>query len=195
MSFIPFVPMLYRNVWDDTLNAPVNTSHLPDQHFGHVVATEDLAHALNTLHARTRHGYRRPWNLPSSASRQDAGSTVQTLDDRFEINLDVQQFTPEEISVQATDQYITIEAKHEEKQDEHGHISRHFVRRYVLPSGYDSDQIVSSLSSNGILTITAPKLAFPDPGALRAISIVHTGQPMGKLTDTNGMRNGNGVDN
>jgi crystallin alpha B len=50
-----------------------------------------------------------------------------------------------------------VEGKHEEKQDEHGYVSRHFVRRYILPSDIEVNNIVSSLSSDGVLTVTAPK--------------------------------------
>lgn len=52
---------------------------------------------------------------------------------------------------------IIIEAKHEERQDEHGYVSRQFLRRYVLPPSHDVNNITSSLSSDGVLTITAPK--------------------------------------
>lgn len=52
---------------------------------------------------------------------------------------------------------VIIEAKHEERQDEHGFVSRHFVRRYALPPSHDVINITSSLSSDGVLTITAPK--------------------------------------
>jgi len=74
-----------------------------------------------------------------------------------QVILDVQQFSPDEITVKTIDNQIIVEAKHEEKQDEHGYISRHFVRRYVLPSSHDLANVTSTLSSDGVLTITAPK--------------------------------------
>lgn len=52
----------------------------------------------------------------------------------FQVILDVQQFSPQEITVKTTDKYIIVEGKHEEKQDEHGYISRQFTRRYQIPS-------------------------------------------------------------
>lgn len=61
------------------------------------------------------------------------------------------------MTVKVVGNNVTVEAKHEEKQDEHGYISRHFVRRYVLPASHDGSQVTSSLSSDGVLTITAPK--------------------------------------
>lgn len=73
--------------------------------------------------------------------------------------LDVQQFAPGEITVKVSDGSIVVEGKHEEKQDEHGFVSRHFVRRYLPPSReLDLDNVVSSLSSDGVLTISVPKM-------------------------------------
>jgi len=74
-----------------------------------------------------------------------------------QVILDVQQFSPDEITVKTIDNQVIIEAKHEEKQDEHGYISRQFVRRYVLPSSHDLANVTSTLSSDGVLTITAPR--------------------------------------
>ena len=70
----------------------------------------------------------------------------------------MQQFSPEEISVKAVENSVMIEGKHEEKQDEHGFVSRHFIRRYLLPPNVRSEDIQSSLSSDGVLIVTAPKV-------------------------------------
>lgn len=74
-----------------------------------------------------------------------------------QVILDVQQFAPNEISVKTQNNVIIVEAKHEEKQDEHGFIFRHFVRKYILPEDTEVMDITSSLSSDGVLTISAPK--------------------------------------
>ncbi|CAG0897988.1 unnamed protein product, partial [Darwinula stevensoni] len=76
----------------------------------------------------------------------------------MQVNLDVQQFAPEEISVKTVENFVVIEAKHEEKRDEHGFISRHFQRRYLLPENVRPEDIQSSLSYDGVLTVTAPKM-------------------------------------
>lgn len=76
----------------------------------------------------------------------------------------MQQFAPNEITVKTIGKTITVEGKHEEKQDQHGLVSRQFMRRYVLPEGYDIENVQSALSSDGVLSITAPKLALPAPG-------------------------------
>jgi hypothetical protein len=60
-------------------------------------------------------------------------------------------------------QQLVIEGKHEEKLDEHGQIERHFVRKVTLPKDVQADMVVSQLSSEGVLTISAPKLALNAP--------------------------------
>jgi crystallin, alpha B len=94
--------------------------------------------------------------------------------DGFRVSLDVQQFAPDEITVQTTDNSVTVEAKHEERQDEHGYVSRQFTRRYLLPSGYDPNTLTSELSSDGILTIKAP-LPNGLENNTRIVSIQQTG--------------------
>lgn len=98
------------------------------------------------------------------------------------MNLDVQHFAPNEITVRTKgDNTIEIEGNHEEKQDEHGYISRRFVRKYILPKGHDINQVQSNLSSDGVLTITAPKT---DAGAQqRTVPIQQTGQPSKPVED------------
>ncbi|ERL88542.1 hypothetical protein D910_05927 [Dendroctonus ponderosae] len=77
---------------------------------------------------------------------------------QFQVNVDVQQFKPEELSVKLLgNNTVVIEGKHEEMQDDHGFISRHFVRKYLVPDGYDIKKMQSKLSFDGVLTITAPK--------------------------------------
>ena len=94
--------------------------------------------------------------------------------DGFQICVDVQQFNPNEITVKTVDNFVVIEGKHEEREDEHGFISRQFSRRYALPKDYDPNTVNSSLSSDGILTVKAPPpLALENNE--RIIPILHTG--------------------
>lgn len=53
--------------------------------------------------------------------------------------------------------FVEIKGKHEEKQDGHGQIYRHFIRKYTLSQDYDPNKLESKYSSDGVLTITAPK--------------------------------------
>lgn len=94
--------------------------------------------------------------------------------DGFQVAMDVQQFKPNEITVKAVENVVIVEAKHEERQDDHGYITRQFKRRYVLPKEVDTHHLQSNLSSDGILTLTAPKLALKEKGE-RLIQVQQTG--------------------
>lgn len=172
MSLLPYL-------LDDSVSPYyVRPSRILDQQFGLGLDAEDLFQPWNLnnrILTRTPAGYLRNWR--PNAAAQDSGSTVRFDKDNFQANLDVQQFKPEEITVKVTgDNVLTIEGKHEEKQDEHGYISRHFVRRYVLPKNYDIGRVESKLSSDGVLSITAPPVESKEIEH-KAIPITQTGEP------------------
>ncbi|KAJ8920328.1 hypothetical protein NQ315_011990 [Exocentrus adspersus] len=155
-------------------------SRILSQQFGSVLEPEDLLQSVFNprLLVRCPAGYIRNW----IDEARDAGSTVSFDKDKFQANIDVQQFKPEEITVKVTgDNTVTIEGKHEETPDEHGYISRHFVRRYVLPPNCDIKQVQSNLSSDGVLTITAPRVSEGKAIEQKEIPIIRTGEPVKKL--------------
>ena len=98
---------------------------------------------------------------------------VEKSDD-LTFSMDVQHFAPEEISVKIVDDHLVIEAEHTDRPDEHGFVSRQFKRRCPIPDGYDRENIVSKLSSDGILTVRAPKVKKQEAKE-RVIPIIHTG--------------------
>jgi HSP20 family molecular chaperone IbpA len=85
--------------------------------------------------------------------------------DDFQVSLNVKPFNSEEISVKVKGQEVIIEGKHEEREDEHGFVSRQFTRRYVLPEGYDMETVATTLDTDGKMTIKAhkPKPAVEGP--------------------------------
>lgn len=96
--------------------------------------------------------------------------------DGFQVCMDVSQFKPSELTVKTIDNTVVVEGKHEEREDEHGLIQRHFVRKYTLPKDYDPKEVVSTISSDGVLTVKAP----PPPnkaiaGNERIVQIQQTG--------------------
>lgn len=95
--------------------------------------------------------------------------------EKFQLKLDVHDFKPDEITVKTLDgNAIQIEAKHEEKHDDKGFISRQLVKRFVLPKGHDLKSVVSSLSSDGVLTITAPRRV--EELEEKTIPVIHEGK-------------------
>ncbi|KAB0792040.1 hypothetical protein PPYR_14001 [Photinus pyralis] len=97
--------------------------------------------------------------IPRGRNPLEAGDGKESViqdRDKFQVKLDVENFSPEEITIKAIDgNAIVVEAKHE-KSDENGHICRQFYRKFVIPKGHDMKKVESVLSADGILTITAP---------------------------------------
>lgn len=112
--------------------------------------------------------------LMRAANHIESGCQVAVHKDRYTMSVDVHQFAPEEITVKTVGDQVIIEGKHEEKQDDHGCVYRHFVRKYDLPADHRAEDVVSSLSSDGVLTITAPRKKSPVEGE-RVVPITTTG--------------------
>ncbi|XP_054000698.1 protein lethal(2)essential for life-like [Hylaeus anthracinus] len=170
------VPLLFSDWWED-LERP---HRLLDQNFGLGLHPEQLLTPsrleLYVNPRRKSPAYYRPW-ADWLRSTDTGSSTVQADKDKFQVVLDVQQFEPNEIDVKVVDNFVVVTANHEEKRDEHGWISRQFVRKYLIPEQCDIAQVASKLSSDGVLTITAPRKDQPKLENERVIKIEHTGKP------------------
>lgn len=105
----------------------------------------------------------------------DKKGTTDVANDVFQVTFDVQEFKPEEIAVKTVDNMVVVEGKHEEREDGQGIISRHFLRKISLPKNVDPQQVVSSLSSDGVLTVKAPKVQEAIEKNERVIEIQQTG--------------------
>ncbi|XP_023310900.1 alpha-crystallin B chain-like isoform X2 [Anoplophora glabripennis] len=141
MSLIPWVEDFHRpsRYWNSGLGLWRN----PEDYTQAVVPRNLLTSPLEYLNCKIK----------------DSGLESILRGEKFHTNIDVQQFKPEELSVKVTgNNTVTIEGKHEVQQDEHGYISRHFVRKYVLPKNWDVSRVESKLTTDGVLSITAPKV-------------------------------------
>ncbi len=160
---------------DDIYNDPWHWHQTPRrQHqpqFGLGISSEDLQ-VLMSL----------PSHLQRQALQQRANKSPIGKDG-FHLLVDVSHFQPNEISVKTIDNEVIIEGKHEEREDEHGYISRQFTRRYSLPKRYDPNTVTSTLSSEGILTVKAPNPPQESENNERAIEILHIGPVC--LSDSN----------
>ncbi|XP_014204477.1 protein lethal(2)essential for life [Copidosoma floridanum] len=176
------VPLLFSNWWQN-LESP---HQLLDQDFGLGLASNQLVRP-NMLeqyyllpHEERRcpvSRYYRPW---AELMRQAEGggiSTVSADKGGFKAQVDIKHFDPSEVSVKVVDNFIVVEGKHEEKKDQHGLISRQFVRKYMVPEQCDINGVASSLSSDGVLTISAPRKEQPKSTNEKVIPIEKTGKP------------------
>lgn len=176
------VPLLFSDWWED-LERP---HHIMDQDFGlglhrdQLVSPRALEMYLAPRNRRVPASslmYYRPWNELLRSADSRGVSTVESDKDKFQVTLDVQQFKPEEIDVKVVDKCVVVSAKHEEKQDEHGWISRQFTRKYMIPEQCDLEQVSSKLSSDGVLTIVAPRKEQPKIKGEKKIAVTLTGKP------------------
>ena len=79
-------------------------------------------------------------------------------DKKFEVEFDVREFRPEELSIKTDGDVLVVLAKHETKTEGGGSfVSKQFEQRFTLPSGVRPDSITSSLAKDGTLTVSAPR--------------------------------------
>jgi HSP20 family molecular chaperone IbpA len=115
-------------------------------------SNEGIYELLGLEDCKQRKRVRSPSNLVTSSPK------VRKLNksDKFEVKLDVTHFRPEEITVKTVGKDLIVEGKHSERPDENGFVSRQFTRRYEMSENIDLEQMTSSLSSDGKLSIEAP---------------------------------------
>uniref|UniRef100_A0A2C9LXE4 SHSP domain-containing protein n=1 Tax=Biomphalaria glabrata TaxID=6526 RepID=A0A2C9LXE4_BIOGL len=77
--------------------------------------------------------------------------------------MDLHHYKPEEVKITSDNTKITINAKHEEKQDNHGFVSREITRIYKLPENVDPSSISSTMDAHGFLNIRVQKKALEEP--------------------------------
>ncbi|XP_077312516.1 heat shock protein beta-6 [Lithobates pipiens] len=132
------------------LAPPLLPSRILGQRFGEGILESDLFSqmplAMNPYYMR----------VPSIPQPETGLSEVKLDKDQFSVLLDVKHFSPEELTVKVVGDYVEVHAKHEERPDEHGFISREFHRRYKLPATVNPASITSALAADGLLSIQGP---------------------------------------
>jgi len=93
-------------------------------------------------------------------------------DTKMEVQLDTVGYKPDELKVEVENGVVRVEGRHQEKS-ESGQVmvSRQFARQYALPQGAKPEEVVSSLSNDGVLAIHVPKRAPKELSATRAVPI------------------------
>lgn len=77
---------------------------------------------------------------------------------KFQVEFDVQDFRPEDLSIKTEGDVLIVLAKRETKTETGGSfVSKQFEQRFTLPSGVKPESITSALSKDGVLTVTAPR--------------------------------------
>lgn len=161
MAIVPLLANLAReldteygdleNYWDDDFGFGIHPMEIfrPIRH----------GHSLMAHPRRRYYPYDRSQVVRRGArlGKETGSSLIPTIGkDGFQVCMDVSQFKPNELTVKTVDKTVVVEGKHEEREDDHGMIERHFIRKYTLPKDYNPKDVVSTISSDGVLTVKAP---------------------------------------
>jgi len=185
MAIVPLLVSMAREL-EPEYRSFGDLEHCLDDDFGYGIHPMDIfrprhGHSM-LVHPRRRNlPYDRSLSLARRAARLasrgsgDADALVHSVGkDGFQVCMDVSQFKPNELVVKTVDKTVVIEGKHDERQDDHGLIQRHFIRKYTLPKDYDANDVVSTISSDGVLTVKAPPPSNKATNE-RVVQITHTG--------------------
>jgi crystallin alpha B len=179
MRFDPWLrtPQQLFSQWFNLMDQPLR---IFDQNFGNGLFEDDLipspmynwpmSPTMGALAARRA-------SLAKDEVTKSGISEILYDKDKYQVMLDVKHFKPEEISVKSNEDSIIIHGHHSEKPDEHGYISRSFTRRYVLPEDIKTEHVECNLSSDGVLTLKAPRIIALKDDTERVIPVLQTGKP------------------
>merc|ERR1712001_106163 len=86
---------------------------------------------------------------PSTSQTAEATVLLKVKEgDEYKLALNMQQYSPEDITIKLNGQELTIEAaSHGEK----------FNQKHIIPDNINLDEMASSFSSDGVLVVKAPK--------------------------------------
>jgi len=98
----------------------------------------------------------RNWKQIARWQEQEYAPSATVGKEGYQVSLDVSVYKPNELTVKTVNNSVIIEGKSEQHDDKQGFSSSHFMRRFVIPEGYDITKITSNLSSDGVLSINVP---------------------------------------
>merc|ERR1711887_233964 len=99
-----------------------------------------------------------PDRAMSQSSDMSPKAKVSYDADKFQVEFNVEDYTPEELSIETEGDVLIVLAKHETKAESgQSFVSKQFEQRFSLPSGVKIEKIASSLSKDGVLTVSAPR--------------------------------------
>ncbi|XP_063613733.1 uncharacterized protein LOC134786967 [Penaeus indicus] len=91
---------------------------------------------------------------------KDETQAMKTTEDQhgFKVVLDVHDFMKENVKVKVVDNKEVVVEGRAEKNDGTLRSSKSFCRRFTFPGAVDMNAVTSAMSSDGVLTITTPKI-------------------------------------
>lgn len=170
MSLVPY-DNLYDNDWlDFRRRVHFSTDILPKD----LLPTPASWAVYRNICSST--GSVRPWLDSNLGNLDGMEREVHVSSDIFQVSLDVRHFKSYEISVKVINNSIVIEGQHDKRPQIDGYVARKFERRFDLAKVFKIRDVNSTISSDGVLTVTA----YPEYAAsssVRHIPVVQTFRP------------------
>jgi len=109
----------------------------------------------------------RSMGIGAGAALNEAAHNIQVSasNDKFQVQLELPGFAPEDFSLKTKDDIVIVEAVHEAKNEDGSTDSRRFTREFKMPAGVVREQLASTYSGKGILNVTAPRVLTAPEGA------------------------------
>lgn len=105
---------------------------------------------------------------------------VSASNEKFQIQLELPGFAPEDFGLKTKDDIVIVEAVHESTEDGSSG-TRRFIREFKMPAGVVREKLSSTYSGKGILTVSAPRVLTCPEGA--EISEAMKAQSQAYVTD------------
>jgi heat shock protein beta-1 len=109
----------------------------------------------------------RSMGIAGGAGLNEAAHNIQVSasNDKFQVQLELPGFAPEDFSLKTKDDIVIIDAVHDDKSEDGSSGSRRFTREFKMPAGVVREQLASTYSGKGILTVSAPRVLTAPDGA------------------------------
>jgi len=109
---------------------------------------------------------------PSMGMKDSCVIKQEEDDSKLEVHLDTVGYKPSELKVEVAQGVVRIEGKHEERsQAGQVMVSKQFSRQYSLPHTARPEDVVSSLSKDGVLVVTMHKQKLKEVQGKREVPI------------------------
>lgn len=95
--------------------------------------------------------HRHPGSYNYSTEEMERKSQIST--NEFHVFVDVKEYRADEITVKTINEMVIVEGKQNKRNA--NEIPRHFVRHFQLPPMFDSEDVFSTISDDGILEVKA----------------------------------------
>jgi len=90
---------------------------------------------------------------------------VSASNDKFQIQLELPGFSPEDFSLKTKDDIIIVEAVKNQSCEDGSSDVRKFCKEFKMPAGVVTEKLASTYSGAGILTVSAPRVISAPEGA------------------------------